>query len=63
MVLIARTHGLIASATMVLVDAARLTGHLGPADRLSPAIVEGGRAWSNLACRWVTSLPRCSSSP
>jgi len=52
MVLIARTQGLIAGATMVLVDAAQLTGHLGPTDRLSPAGAEAGRAWSNLASRW-----------
>ena len=52
MVLITRTQGLIAGATMVLLDAAQLAGHLEPTDRLSPAIAEAGRAWSNLASRW-----------
>jgi len=52
MILIARTQGLIAGAAMVLVDAAQLAGHLEPNDRLSPAIAEAGRAWSNLASRW-----------
>ena len=52
MVLITRTQGLIAGAAMVLVDAAQLAGHLEPTDRLSPAIAEAGRAWSNLASRW-----------
>jgi hypothetical protein len=52
MVLITRTQGLIAGAAMVLVDAAQHAGHLEPNDRLSPAIAEAGRAWSNLASRW-----------
>ena len=52
MVLITRTQGLIAGAGMVLVDAAQLAGHLEPTDRLTPAIAEAGRAWSNLASRW-----------
>ena len=52
MVLITRTQGLIAGAAMVLVDAAQHAGHLEPTDRLSPAIAEAGRAWSNLASRW-----------
>ncbi|MEI2808772.1 MAG: hypothetical protein V9F00_00745 [Nocardioides sp.] len=52
MVLITRTQGLIAGATMVLIDAAQLAGHLEPTNRLSPAIAEAGRAWSNLANRW-----------
>lgn len=51
-VLITRTQGLIAGAAMVLVDAARHAGHLERTDRLSPAIAEAGRAWSNLASRW-----------
>lgn len=52
MILITRTQGLIAGAAMVLVDAAQIAGHLEPNDRLSPAIAESGRAWSNLASRW-----------
>ncbi len=52
MVLVTRTQGLIAGAAMVLVDAAQLAGHLEPTARLSPAIAEAGRAWSNLASRW-----------
>ena len=57
MVLIARTQGVIADPAMVLVDAAKLAGHLEPTDRLSPAIAEAGRAWSNLATRWGDLTP------
>ncbi|MFC7504141.1 hypothetical protein [Nocardioides sp. GCM10030258] len=52
MVLITRTQGLFAGAAMVLVDAAQIGGRVEPNDRLSPAIAESGRAWSNLASRW-----------
>ena len=52
MLLITRTQGLIAGAALVLVDAAQLAGDLEPTDRLTPAIAEAGRAWSNLASRW-----------
>lgn len=50
--LITRTQGLIAGASMVLVDAAATAGILEPSDRLVPAIAEAGRSWSNLAGRW-----------
>ena len=51
-VLITRTQGPIAGASMVLVDAAATAGILEPSDRLVPAIAEAGRSWSNLASRW-----------
>jgi hypothetical protein len=54
LLLITRTQGLIAGASMVLVDAA---GILEPADRLVPAIAEAGRSWSNLAARWGDLAP------
>ena len=57
MLLITRTPGLIAGAAMVLVDAAQLAGELDPSDRLTPAIAEAGRAWSNLASRWGDLTP------
>ncbi len=52
LLLITRTQGLIAGASMVLVDAAATAGVLEPSNRLIPAIAETGRAWSNLASRW-----------
>jgi hypothetical protein len=55
--LITRTQGLIASAGMVLVDAAATAGILEPPDRLAPAIAEAGRSWSNLASRWGDLAP------
>ena len=51
--LITRTHALIAGASMVLVDAAAAAGVLQRSDRLVPAIAEAGRSWSNLASRWA----------
>jgi hypothetical protein len=50
--LITRTQGLIAGASMVLVHAAATAGILEHSDRLVPAIAEAGRSWSNLASRW-----------
>jgi hypothetical protein len=55
--LITRTQGLIAGASMVLVDAASTAGILEPSDRLVPAIAEAGRSWSNLASRWGDLTP------
>lgn len=55
--LITRTQGLIAGASMVLVDAAATAGILEPSDRLGPAIAEAGRSWSNLASRWGDLAP------
>lgn len=52
MVLITRTQGLIAGAAIVILDAAQVAGHIRSTDRLTPAIAEAGRAWSNLASRW-----------
>ena len=51
-VLITRTQGLIAGASMVLVHAAAIAGVLEPSDRLVPAIADAGRSWNNLASRW-----------
>ena len=55
--LITRTQGLIAGASMVLVDAATTAGVLDPSDRLVPAIARAGRAWNNLASRWGDLAP------
>lgn len=55
--LITRTQGLIAGASMVLVEAATTAGILEPSDRLVPAIAEAGRSWSNLAGRWGDLAP------
>jgi hypothetical protein len=55
--LITRTQGLIAGASIVLVDAAATAGILEPSDRLVPAIAEAGRSWSNLAGRWGDLAP------
>lgn len=55
--LITRTQGLIAGASMVLVDAAATASILEPSDRLVPAIAEAGRSWSNLASRWGDLAP------
>ncbi|HCB02857.1 MAG TPA: hypothetical protein DEQ43_01080 [Nocardioides bacterium] len=55
--LITRTQGLVAGASMVLVDAATTAGILEPSDRLVPAIAEAGRSWSNLAGRWGDLAP------
>ncbi len=55
--LITRTQGLIAGASMVLVDAAATAGALERSDRLVPAIAETGRSWSNLASRWGDLAP------
>lgn len=55
--LITRTQGLIAGASMVLVDAAATAGVLEPSDRLVPAIADAGRSWSNLASRWGDLAP------
>jgi hypothetical protein len=55
--LITRTQGVIASASMVLVNAAATAGILEPSDRLVPAIAEAGRSWSNLASRWGDLAP------
>ena len=55
--LIARTQGLIAGASMVLVDAAAAAGVLEPSERLVPAIAEAGRSWCNLASRWGDLAP------
>jgi hypothetical protein len=57
MLLITRTQGLIAGASMVLVDAAATAGIIEPSDRLVPAIAEAGRSWSNLASRWGDLAP------
>ena len=51
-VLIARTQCLIASATLVIVDAATSKSVLGNTDRLISAISEVGRSWASLASRW-----------
>jgi hypothetical protein len=56
-VLITRTQGLIAGASMVLVEAAATAGILEPSDRLVPAIAEAGRSWNNLASRWGDLAP------
>lgn len=56
-ILITRTQGLVAGASMVLVDAAATAGILEPSDRLVPAIAEAGRSWSNLASRWGDLVP------
>lgn len=55
--LITRTQGLIAGASMVLVDAAATAGVLEPSERLVPAIGDAGRSWSNLASRWGDLAP------
>lgn len=55
--LITRTQGLIAGASMVLVDAATTASVLDPSDRLVPAIAEAGRAWNDLASRWGDLAP------
>ncbi|MDP3891967.1 hypothetical protein, partial [Nocardioides sp.] len=55
--LITRTQGLIAGASMILIDAAASAGALEPTDRLVPAIGEAGRSWSNLAGRWGDLAP------
>ena len=55
--LISRTQGLIAGASMVLVDAAATAGVLERSDRLVPAIADAGRSWSNLASRWGDLAP------
>ncbi|MGE0341565.1 MAG: hypothetical protein AB7N73_14630 [Gemmatimonadales bacterium] len=55
--LITRTQGLIAGASMVLVDAAATAGVLEPSERLVPAIADAGRSWSNLASRWGDLAP------
>ena len=52
MLLITRTQGLIAGASMVLIDAAAADGMLEPSERLVPALADAGRSWSNLASRW-----------
>ncbi len=57
LLLITRTQGLVAGASMVLVDAAATAGILETSDRLVPAIVEAGRSWSNLAGRWGDLAP------
>jgi len=55
--LIIRTQGLIAGASVVLVDAAAAAGALESSDRLVAAIAEAGRSWSNLASRWGDLTP------
>ncbi|MBS41585.1 MAG: hypothetical protein CMH83_00115 [Nocardioides sp.] len=55
--LITRTQGLIAAASLVLVDAAADAGVLERSDRLVPAIADAGRSWSNLASRWGDLAP------
>jgi hypothetical protein len=55
--LITRTQGLIAGASMLLVDAAATAGVLERSERLVPAIAEAGRSWSNLASRWGDLAP------
>ena len=55
--LITRTQGLIAGASMVLVEAAATAGFLEPSERLVPAIADAGRSWSNLASRWGDLAP------
>lgn len=55
--LITRTQGLVACASMLLVDAAATASILKPSDRLVPAIAEAGRSWSNLASRWGDLAP------
>ncbi len=55
--LITRTQGLIAGASMVLIEAAATAGLLQPSERLVPAIAEAGRSWSNLASRWGDLAP------
>jgi hypothetical protein len=55
--LITRTQGLIAGASIVLVDAAATAGILEPSDRLVPAITEAGRSWGNLGSRWGDLAP------
>jgi hypothetical protein len=55
--LITRTQGLVACASVVLVDAAATAGILEPSGRLIPAIAEAGRSWSNLASRWGDLAP------
>lgn len=50
--LVARTQCLIASATLVIVDAATSKGVLDHTDRLMSTISEAGRSWSSLASRW-----------
>lgn len=55
--LITRTQGLIAGASIVLVDAAATAGVLERSERLVPAIAEAGRSWSNLASRWGDLAP------
>lgn len=57
LLLIARTQGLIAGASMVLIEAASTSGVLQPPERLLPAVGEAGRSWSNLASRWGDLAP------
>ncbi|MDN4161880.1 MobF family relaxase [Nocardioides abyssi] len=55
--LITRTEGLIAGASMVLVNSAATAGVLEFSERLVPAIADAGRSWSNLASRWGDLVP------
>jgi len=55
--LITRTQGLIAGASMVLIEAADAAGLLGPSERLAASIAEAGRSWGNLASRWGDLAP------
>lgn len=55
--LITRTQGLVAGASLVIVDAATTAGILEPSDRLVRAIANAGRSWSNLAGRWGDLAP------
>jgi hypothetical protein len=63
--LITRTQGLIAGASIVLVDAAATAGIFEPSDRLVPAIAGAGRSWGNLASRWgdLASSGACLEDP
>lgn len=55
--LITRTQGLIAGASMMLIDAAAAAGLLEPSERLAPSIADAGRSWGNLASRWGDLTP------
>lgn len=52
LLLVNRTQALIAGAGLVLVEAACARGIIEPSQRLTAAIAESGRSWSNLAGRW-----------
>lgn len=56
-VLVARTQGLLASAGLVLIEAAVRADLLDATPRLASAVTAAGRSWSNIASRWTDLAP------